>query len=38
MTPPDLAVDAAETFQPQEKGLINYFLIVEGENITTNVL
>ncbi len=32
-SPTSLAAGAVETFQPQDRGLINHFLIVEGENV-----
>ena len=32
-SPASLAAGAVETFQPQDRGLINHFLIVEGENV-----
>lgn len=31
-SPASLAAGAVETFQPQDRGLINHYLIVEGEN------
>jgi len=33
MTPASLAASAVETFQPPDKGIINHFLIVEGEDV-----
>jgi hypothetical protein len=33
MAPADLAAGAIETFQSQDRGVINHFLIVEGEDI-----
>jgi len=32
-SPASLAAGAVETFQPQDRGLINHFLIVEGDNV-----
>lgn len=32
-SPASLAAGAVETFQPQDRGLINHFLIVDGENV-----
>jgi hypothetical protein len=33
MAPADLAAGAIETFQPQDRGIINHFLVVEGKDI-----